>query len=165
MRYYVAVPVFLAAALLQTTVLPVFPVFGVFPNVVLVTAVCWTVVRGQKEGMVVVPMAGICLGLFDSHPVGVAVLAAAPVVLLAELREARITQSDFLLALGLVLVASLVYEMVFLVTLRLTGETLEWWGSLARVVLPTAVVNTLFAIPLYGLVWWGSRDIRKAHSL
>jgi len=163
-RYYLAAPLLLAAALAQSSVLSSFPVLGVCPNLVLVLVVSWTVVRGQKEGMVVVPLGGLCLGLLSSQPVGVALLAAAPVVLLAELREARLTQSDFLLAVLLVLVSSLVYETVFLVILRVMGESVQWWGSFVRVTLPTAIVNVLFTPPLYWLVWWRSTATRRAHS-
>ena len=91
---YLAAPLLLAAALIQAAVMPSFPVLGAYPNLVLVLVVSWTVVRGQREGMVVVPIGGLCLGLVSSQPVGVALLAAAPVVLLAELREARLTQSE-----------------------------------------------------------------------
>ena len=153
------------AALVQSAVLPYFPLLGVYPNLVLVLVVCWAVARGQGEAMVVVPIGGLCLGLVDSQPVGVALLAAAPVVLLAELREARLTQNDLLLAVVLILVSSLVYELVFLVTLRLMGESVQWWGSVFRIVLPTAIVNALIMPPLYWLVWLSSRDIRRARSL
>ena len=145
--------------------MPSFPVLGAYPNLVLVLVVCWTVVRGQQEAMVVVPMGGLCLGLVGSQPVGVALLAAAPVVLLAELREARLTQSDLLLAVALVLASSLVYEMVFLVILRVMGETVQWWGSFSRVILPTAIVNVSLhaAAVLAGVV--GEPRFRRAHSL
>ena len=165
MSYYLAAPLLLAAALVQAAVMPSFPVLGAYPNLVLVLVVCWTVVRGQREGMVVVPIGGLCLGLVSSQPVGVALLAAAPVVLLAELREARLTQSDLLLAIALVLVSSLVYETVFLVILQVMGESVQWWGSFSRVILPTAIINSLFTLPLYWLVWWGSTRFRRAHSL
>ena len=59
MRYVLAVLLFWLVALVQTSVMPAFPVFGVVPNLVLALAVCWTVVRGQQEAMVVVPMAGV----------------------------------------------------------------------------------------------------------
>lgn len=165
MSYYVALPLLLLAAIAQTAIAPSFPVFGVFPNLVLIVAVCWTVVRGQKEGMIVVPLGGLCLGLLDDQPLGAAMLAAAPIVLLSEVREARLTQSDFLLATVLVFLSSLVYEIVFLAVLWLSGESVTWWGSFQRLVLPTAIVNSLFAAPLYAVVTWASRDIRSARAL
>jgi rod shape-determining protein MreD len=154
MRYVVAVSLLLFAALVQSSVLPYFPVLGVSPNLVLIIIVCWAVVRGQKEAMIVVPVGGLCLSLVGSQPFGVALLAATPVVLLSELREARLTQSDLLLAVLLVLVASLIYELVLMASLRALGETISWGDGFIRVVLPTAVVNALFTPPFYWMVWW-----------
>ena len=161
MRYVLAAVLLLFAALVQSSVLPYFPVLGVCPNLVLILIVCWTVVRGQKEAMVVVPIGGLCLSLVGSQPVGVALLAAAPIVLLAEVREARLTTSDLLLALALVLVSSLVYEGVLMVALRAAGETVSWGDGVRRVVLPTAIVNVLFTPPLYWLVWWRTTATRQ----
>lgn len=164
MTYYLAAAVLLLAVLLQTSVVPVFSLLGAHANVPLVLVVCWAMVRGQRETLVVVPMAGIGLGLLDGQPVGTALLALIPVVLLAELREARIVEGDFLLALGMIAIATLAYETVFLVTLRLTGETVHWWGGFSRMIVPTAIANTLLMPPLYGLMWLASGDLRRARS-
>jgi rod shape-determining protein MreD len=163
-RYYLAAAVLLVVIILQTSVVPAFSLLGAHPNVVLVLAVCWAMVRGQGEALVVVPMAGIGLGLVDGQPVGTALLALIPVVLLAELKETHIVEGDFLLALGTIVVATLAYETVFLVTLWLAGETIHWWDSFSRMIVPTAIVNTLLMPPLYGLMWLASSDLRRASS-
>ena len=164
MRYALAVPLFWLTALVQTSVMPAFPLFGVVPNLVLALAVCWTVVRGQQEAMIVVPIAGICLGLVESRPVGVALLAMTPVLLLSELRALRLTPSEFLLTVALVFLSSLIYEMVILVALRLQGETVGWLDAFLRAVLPTAVLSVLFTPPLYWLVWSRSEKLRRIRA-
>jgi rod shape-determining protein MreD len=163
-RYPVAAAVILLAALVQTSIVPMFSVLGVHPNVVLVLVVSWAMVRGQQEALVVVPMAGIALGLLDGQPLGTALLALIPVVLLAELREARIVEGDFLLAVGAIVIATLAYETLFLVTLRLSGETVGWWGSFVWVIVPTAIVNALLLLPFFGMMWLASSDLRRARS-
>jgi rod shape-determining protein MreD len=165
MRYWLALPLLLTAALLQSAVMPSFPIFGATPNLVLIILVSWVVQRGQKEGLFVIPLGGLALGLVDGQPLGVALLAATPLILLAELREARLTESDILLSIVLVFVSAMVYETVFLVTLALRGETVQWWESFFWVVLPVSIVSSLFTPPLYWLVHWVSRDIRRARSL
>jgi rod shape-determining protein MreD len=163
-RYPLAAAVVLLAALVQTSIVPMFSVLGVHPNVVLVLVVSWAMVRGQGEALFVVPMAGIALGLLDGEPLGTALLALIPVVLLAELREARLVEGDFLLAVALIVLATLAYESLFLVTLRLTGETVGWWGSFSRVIVPTAIVNALLLPPFYAMIWLASSDVRRARS-
>jgi rod shape-determining protein MreD len=165
MKYLLATLLLLMTALVQTSVLPAFPVFGVSPNLVLIFLVCWTVVRGEQEAMIVVPIGGLCLSFVGSQPVGVALLAATPVLLLSELAVLRLTGSDLLLTLVLVFLSSLLYESVLLVALRLEGETIGWLAAFLRVVLPTSIVSVLFTPPLYWFVWSRSEGLRRARSL
>ena len=164
MKYALATVLFLTAAIVQSSALPYFTLGGVWPNLVLILIVCWSVVRGQREAMVVVPIGGLCLGLVGGQPLGVALLATLPVVLLAELRSMRLSINDFLLSLLLVFLSCLVYEMVFLVGLRLTGESVGWGAAFLRVALPTSLVSALFTPPFYWLIWSQSGRLRRARS-
>jgi rod shape-determining protein MreD len=152
MRYVVAGLLFLLAALLQASFLPAFPVFGVVPNLVLVLAVSWTVVRGEQEAMAVVPIAGVCLGIFGDQPIGLAVLALTPIVLLAGIETLRLSRSDFVVSVIIVFLASIIYEFVSLLALRLEGGNVSWIFAFARVVVPVALAGVLFTPPVYWLV-------------
>jgi rod shape-determining protein MreD len=59
MRYYVAVPVFLAAFLLQTTLLWRLPVFGFSPNLLLVLVAVFSFLYEEHFGLIL----GIIFGL------------------------------------------------------------------------------------------------------
>jgi len=164
MRYVFATLALLLTALVQTSVMPAFPIFGVSPNLVLVLLVCWTVVRGRQEAMVVIPIGGLCLSLLGSQPVGVALLAAVPVLLLSEIGTLNLTPSKLLLALAVAFLSSLIYEAVLLVALRLEGDSVGWLAALVRVVIPTSIVNVVFTLPLYWLVWLRSGGLGKIRS-
>ncbi len=129
MKYVLAAFLLLMTALVQASVMPAFPVFGVVPNLVLAhgrlldgraraAAKRWSSSRWP----------GLCLGLVGSQPLGVALLATMPIVLFAELRALRLTPSDLLLTVAIVFLSSMVYEMVLLVALRLQRRD----GRLAR---------------------------------
>lgn len=165
MRYYIAVPLMLFVVLVQTASLPMFSVFGTHPNLVLILLASWAVVRGQEEALVLIPLAGLSLGLLDSHPLGLHLLAFVPLALLLLVHDLRLVEAHFLMALAIVLAATLAYEGVFLVVLRLTGETLDWWGNISRVVIPAAIANTLLTPPVYALVWLASVDRRRRAAL
>jgi len=164
-KYAVAFVLLAVAALFQTSAVPAFTVLGVHPNIVLVVLLSWAMVRGLNEAMVLVPMGTLTLGLMDGQLLGAALLAAMPVVLLTEIREARIIQGDFLLAVLLIILSTLAYETIFLVILRLTGETVQWWGSFVRLAIPAAIVNALLVPPAYGLLWLGSGGLRRVSPL
>jgi rod shape-determining protein MreD len=164
-KYYIGVPLVIFLALLQTASLPLFSLFGAHPNLVLVFLVSWAAVRGETEVMVLIPVAGLALGLLGSEPVGLYLLALAPLAVLSLARPSGFVQADLVMALGLALAATLAYEGIFLVILRVTGESLDWWGNLSQVVVPAAIANTLLTLPVYWLVSLGSVDRRRREAL
>jgi hypothetical protein len=121
--------------------------------------------RGQNEAMVVVPMAALTLGLMDGQLLGAALLGAIPIVLLAQIREARIVQGDLLLAIVLMIISTLFYETTLLLVLRLTGESVDWWTGFANVAVPAAIVNAFLVPPVYGLILLGSSGVRQARPI
>ena len=141
-----------AAAVAQASALPAFSIFGAHPNLLIVLLVVWIAVGGQREVLLLIPAAGFAQGLLDSEPLGLAMLALAPLVLLTEVRELRLTQSDLLLAVVLTSLATLVYEGTFLLTLPVTGERLDWLASVLDVLVPAIIANVLLLLPAYGLV-------------
>lgn len=141
-----------AAAVAQMSILPAFSIFGVQPNVLIVVLVAWMSVRGRQEALFLIPAAGFVLGLLDSQPVGLAMLALAPLIPLTEVRELRLVESQLVPALALVAVASLAYETTILISLAVRGEHLDWLASVLDVLVPAAVANALLLLPVYGLL-------------
>ncbi len=65
-----AVPIMLLLAVLQTAVIPYFPLTGLEPQVVVLTAVAWGMLRGPEEGAVWALVGGLWLDLFNIGPFG-----------------------------------------------------------------------------------------------
>jgi len=124
-------------------------VLGVAPDLVLIFVACWAMVRGQREAMVVVPIAGFLRDLTTSDPVGTSVLALSPIVVLAVLRDLRPVESDFLPTLVVVAAASLVYAVISMTVLTAVGDDVPWATGLLRVAFPSMLVNALFTVVVY----------------
>lgn len=154
MRYPVAFVAASFAAVLAASVMPYVKVLSVAPDPVLIFAACWAMVRGQREAMVVVPMAGLLRDLTTSDPVGTSMLALSPIVLLAVLRDLRPVESDFLPALAVVAMATLAYAVVSMTVLTAVGDDVPWGTALLRVAFPSTVVNALFAVIVYLPMRW-----------
>ena len=151
----------LFAVLAQASVMPGFSIFGVQPNLVIVLLVAWMTVRGRREVLFLIPAAGFAQGLLDSQPLGLAMLALAPLILMTEVRELRVVESDLLPAVGLVALATLVFEGTVLLTLAVTGNHPDWLASVLDVLVPAAIANVLLLLPVYGLIRVASVDLRR----
>lgn len=162
MKYVLAFFAAFFAAVLAASVMPHVHVLGVTPDLVLIFAACWAMVRGHQEAMVVVPMAAIVRDLTTSDPVGTSVLALAPVVLLAfAVRELRPVESEFLPALLVVAATSLAYSIISMTVLTIVGDDVPWGRGLLWVTLPLLLVNPLFAVLVYPPIRWLSRRPRR----
>jgi rod shape-determining protein MreD len=160
MKYLIAFVGAFFAAVLTASLVPYVRILGVTPDLVLIFAACWAMVRGQREAMVVVPMAGLLRDLTTSDPVGTSVLALSPIVALAVLRDLRPVESDYLPALAVVAVASLAYALVSMIVLTVVGDDVPWSTGLLRVAFPSMLVNALFTIAVYLPMRWLSPNPR-----
>ena len=155
----------LLASVAQVSVMPGFSIFGVQPNLVIVLLVAWMSARRRHEALFLIPAAGLVLGLLDSQPLGLAMLALAPLILMTEVRELRLVESDLLPAIALTALGTLVYETTVLLSLAVTGEPLDWLASVLDVLVPAAIANVLLLLPVYGLVRLASLDLRRQRAL
>ena len=154
MKYLLAFAAAFFLAALGASAMPYVRVLGVTPDLLLIFAASWAVVRGQSEAMVVVPVAGLLRDLTASDPLGTSMLALSPIVLLAALRELRAVESNFLPALAVVAAGTVAYGLISMAVLAATGQTVPLADALLRVVLPGALVNALFTPIVYLPVRW-----------
>ncbi len=161
MSVAVGLLIVVGAVVAQVSILPAFSIFGAQPNLVLVLLVAWMTVRGPREALLLIPAAGFVQGLLDSQPLGLVMLALAPLVLMADVRELRLVESHLLLALVLTALATLAYEGSILISLAVTGERLDWLGTALDVLVPAAIANVLLLLPVYALVRLASLDLRR----
>lgn len=154
MTYPIAFAGALFAVALAGSVMPYVKVLGVAPDLVLIFVACWAMVRGQREAMVIVPVAGVLRDLTTSDPVGTSVLALSPIVLLAAARDLRPMESEFLPALAVVAAASLAYAVISMSVLTVIGDGVPWGAALLQVALPSMLVNALFAVIVYPTMRW-----------
>ena len=152
MRYLFLGPLAMTVVLFQVAAAPYFPLMGATANPLLALLMCWAMVRGPREAMVLIPLTAVLKDLITNDPVGVSVLAMLPIVPLAAVRERHPTQSEFVPTVAVVAVASLCYHLVYMVVLTSLGEDVPWLQSPAEVLLPAAlldaVLTPLFYLPL-----------------
>jgi rod shape-determining protein MreD len=154
MSYVVGLPLLAFAAELQATLLAQFHLFGGTVDLVLLLTLNWTLVGEWRGGPIWGLIGGLCLDLLSGGPFGASALGLVLVAYGASLSEGRFWRSHVLLPLATVLPATVVYHLVYLLSLTLTGHSVNWTLSLSTVTLPTVLLNTLFMLPMYHFVRW-----------
>jgi rod shape-determining protein MreD len=148
-------------ALLQSTLLPQMPILGVQPDLVLLTVVSWSLLRGSEEGMLWALVGGLALDMLSSARIGVNTLPLLLISFLAGLWQHGLVRLDIMVPLLAIPVATLIYQGTMVGLLKLLGWPGTWQASLRHAILPTMLLNTLLMPFVYVLV---RRIHRRTHS-
>lgn len=161
MSFYVGVPLVFLTALAEVAFLPYFRVAGLQPNLLLVMLVCWLMVRGQEEALLLIPIGALVLTLSEGAPMGIALIAMAPVAVLHDLRGAHLGQGQLLVTVIFTLAVTIVYQAIYLLAFAAGGHSGDILGAVLRVILPVSVLNVAILLPIYWLTWAFSAGTRR----
>jgi rod shape-determining protein MreD len=144
---YFAIPIMIVLAVLQAAVWPAFPVFGLVPQLPFLVALGWGLVRGPEEGLVWAFVAGIAVGLLSLAPLGLSALAYMAAIGAALALQAVLPPHRLVVAVGLAVLATLIYLVVYFVGLRLFGfgTTLD----VAVGLVPLALLHAVLIVPIF----------------
>ena len=116
---YLAIPIMLVLAIVQSTVSPKFPVLGFVPLPVLLVALAWGLLHTLEEGVVWAFVGGLFVDLFSIGPLGATSLALMAAVTAVILIQQNFPESRVLLPIMLSFLASLIFWFVYLLLLRI----------------------------------------------
>ncbi|HNS52027.1 MAG TPA: rod shape-determining protein MreD [Anaerolineae bacterium] len=149
MTLYLVVPALFLAVVLQASAMPHLRVWGVFPDLPLVLVVTWSLLQGPRGGLVWGLIAGLFVDLLSGTPAGAATLALGAVGFLAGQARRTAIRTQLLLPMLVVVASTLLYDLILLLGMQLSGRTVLWLETLGRIVLPSALLNLLLLIALY----------------
>lgn len=155
---YLAIPLMLVLGLVETAVLPHFPIFGTTPQLAFLVALAWGLLYGVEEGAVWAFFAGVFTDLFSISPVGVSSLAFMVAITAVIWTTQALPASRLLLPLALAGLATVISFIVELVLLRLFGTIADFQSI---ILLPNILLLHILAIlPIYWLLYFINRTVR-----
>lgn len=148
---YAAIPIMLLLAVLQTAVLPRFPLLGLVPQFSFLVALSWALLHGLEEGLVWGFIAGVTLDLFSIGPLGATALGYMAAILAVSGLVRALPENRFFIPVVMAAAGSAIYLFVYLLFVRLLGfaSSAETAVSLA----PLILLNAGFMLPVYWVVY------------
>jgi rod shape-determining protein MreD len=159
--------VLIVATLLQTALAPHLRLLGAYPDFALIVVVCVALVKGSETGAVFGFLTGLISAIALMEPFGL----SAFIFVLIGFFAGRYAETADLPAgaapLLTVFVATFLANLLFAMAQFLLEREVPLGFFLWRVLLPSLVLNTLLAAPIYLLVrvWLrGAGDLRVARA-
>jgi rod shape-determining protein MreD len=147
MPLWILIPLLALTAIIQITWLPQIPVFGYKPDLALALVVAWALLSPVGEAAVWGFIVGIFLDLASGLPFGVHTLALMTIGWLIGWGQVTFFRGNLLAPPIAIVIATLVHNVIVLGILALLQWQIDWANYLLRIVLPTALLNTL-VLPL-----------------
>lgn len=186
---YLAIPLVALLAIVQATVLPAFPIFGVAPGLWLVVVFAWSLLRGTREGLILAFIGGIIVDLISATPLGVTSLSLMLSVALVTFFQRHLPKSQVLIPALLTALATILFWLIYLLLLRLImpyiiagqaflgisdlrtgggrnsvlddiGRGYGLTAPVLRFILQSAIINALLVIPFY----WAANTLQRAYG-
>ena len=154
MTIYLVVPLLVVVAILQSTVVSHFQIWGVFADLPLLVVASWGLLRGPREGLIWGFIAGLTVDLFSGAPFGAATFGLMAAGFLSGLGQSTVFRSQFFLPLLAVLLATIVYDILFLLVVWISGYPVSWLDSLFHLILPSAVLNAVLTPVVFVIMRW-----------
>jgi len=165
MNLYAAILLLGAVAIAQSTAMPHLTIMGVKPDLMLLAVMSWSLLRGSEEGLVWAFIGGLALDLLSGAPFGASTLALMAVSFFSGLGEVRIFRTHIVLPLLTALFATIVYDLLFLFLLQMSGWPVAWLDNLVKVILPSALLNMALSPIVYQILRWLHRATGKPSLL
>lgn len=145
MVYVAFFSLLLSSVLLQTSVAPSFAILGVKPDLVLLFVLIVGTVRGFQEAAAAGAIGGLLMDIISGAPMGANSIPLIAVALAVADRKVFLGENRFVVTIVLAFCCTFLYDALFLLFLQLLGSPVEWSITLARILLPSAVLNSLIA--------------------
>jgi rod shape-determining protein MreD len=137
--------------------MPHLTIMGVKPDLMLLMVISWSLLRGAQEGVIWALIGGMGLDLLSGAPFGTSTVALVALSLLAGVGELSVFRTHITLPLIATLIATLAYDLFFLLLLHMQGYSIAWADSLTKVVLPSTLFNVLLSPFVYKALYWLDR--------
>jgi rod shape-determining protein MreD len=157
MSLWLLIPFLLFVAIVQTSLVPLAPVLGLKIDLPLIVIVAQGLVGSAGSAAQWGFIVGLFLDLASGLPFGIHALALTGIGVLMDLGQAIYFRGNLLAPPVAIVSATIVYQVLILAVLSLSTAALPWGDYLLRIVLPTALLNTLAFPFVYFPMHWFSR--------
>ncbi len=147
MSLWILIPLLFLTAICQATFLPLVAIAGFKIDLALILVVAWGLIGKPGQAAAWGLVAGILLDLTSGTTFGLHTIALTGIGLVLEVSQLNAFRDSLILPPTAMITATFAYDLFLLFALTLTNPSLVVGDYLLRVILPSAIINTL-ALPL-----------------
>jgi len=144
--FYIAF--FILSIILQITIIPLFSIKGISPDLILILVISVSIQRGKFWGVVAGFSAGLVFDAFATAFVGLSSLANSISAFVAGFLLGEQLEQRFGVIVGLILVSLLIHDFLYYTILSI-GTSIGFWATLFKHVIPQSFYTLIFMVIIH----------------
>lgn len=153
MKTMIWLSVIIVTIIIQSTLLPLIAIQGIYPDMLLVVVVSYALLSGKEKGVGMGFFAGLLQDLAFGSVFGSNTLPKLAIGYFFGLAERKVFKEHVLLPVATTVVATILNCFFIVALLSILGYKIEIIPSIVNNVLPLALYNLIIAIPVHHLVY------------
>ncbi|MBN1303222.1 MAG: hypothetical protein JXA13_02215 [Anaerolineales bacterium] len=152
MRNVIAIPVLILIVILQSAIVSRITLLSGSADLLLIVLAAWALQEQVDSSWHWAIFGGALIGFMSRLPWIIPLTAYLLEVLMAQILRKRVWQAPLLAMFTIIVFGTLVYHLMALLVLNLSGTRILLGEAIRVVSLPSILLNMLLAIPIYALV-------------
>lgn len=144
--FYIAF--FILSIILQITIIPLFSIKGISPDLILILVISVSIQRGKFWGVVAGFSTGLVFDAFGTALVGLSSLANSISAFVAGFLLGEQLEQRFGVIVGLILVSLLIHDFLYYTILSI-GISIGFWVTLFKHVVPQSFYTLIFMVIIH----------------
>lgn len=151
MRVLIAFPIFIPLLILQTVVIRQIPLLQGSADLIMLTIIAWALQRRVETAWHWGVIGSLLLSLVSAIPIYVNLIGYLSVVGIAIYIRRKFWKISLVIMFIVTFLATLITQLLVIIYLQVIGTSLPIIDSINQVIIPSLLLNLLFAVPFY--VW------------
>jgi rod shape-determining protein MreD len=147
--------------ILQSALAPHLAINHIHPELMVAVILTWSLLKDPAEAVVWAFVGGTILDLLSGLPFGVSGLALVVVSLAAGFWHGKSFGNPWLMPILLILPYTILFNLVILLYMQLSGYAIDWGSTFVRIVFPIGAINVLVMVVIFPALWWLERYVTK----
>lgn len=153
MKNYIWLGVIVVALIIQSTLLPLIAIHGVYPDLLLIIVVSHALLSGKEKGVSIGFFAGLLQDLASGSIFGTNTLAKLATGFVCGLAERKVFKEHVLLPVAATAVATMFNGLIMFMILFIFGYKVQLGSVFINIVMPLIAYNVIIAIPVHHIVY------------
>lgn len=153
MKNLIWLGVIVAAVIIQSTLLPLIAIKGIYPDMLLIIVVSYALLSGQEKGVGMGFFAGLLQDLAFGSIFGINTLSKLATGYIFGLAERKVFKEHVLLPVAATAVATVFNGLVIIMVLFMFGYKVDVVSAIMNNIVPLVGYNVIIAIPVHHVVY------------